>query len=323
MPPIQKRFPSQKVRKQKGKGRTLLILAALIAIIAIGVGVYVFELSGSANNGDFAISAGAPFGITIRTNQTSTSPITITAANGFRGTVKLTVSAPKNVTATISPLNVTGAGKATLTMMATYPGNYTVKVTGSSGALEHSVSPVVATPVYATLFVGDGTTNGTIEVELYRAQAPKTVNNFVNLAQTNFYNRLVWHRIATNPAVIQTGDPNTKDGGGNRTQVPGECCYWGAGGSQQTVPLEIDSSLDNAVGTLGMARGQDQNSGSSQFYINTGDNSAGLDGQYTVFGKVISGMSMVTSISQLPVNSNEQPSSPYPFLWNVTISYFR
>lgn len=168
--------------------------------------------------------------------------------------------------------------------------------------------------VYAKL----STTQGQIEVELYQGRTPKTVANFVSLAQSGFYINLVWHRIAHPPdvSVIQTGDPYTRDGGGNRTSG---CCVWGTGGSSQTVPLEIDSSLHNYAFTLGMARGQDKNSGTSQFYINTGDNT-NLDGNYTIFGKVIAGMSTVTSISNLPVNSSEQPLDPVPFLLNVTIS---
>ncbi len=321
MPPIQKRFPSQKIRKRRGRGRIYLILAALL-IIAITVGVYVFEFQGSPNNGDFKISL--PLGITILTNQTSTQAITITTTNGFRGTVKLTAITPNNVTATVNPANVTGAGTATLSMTAKYPGNYTIRVTGTSGTLEHSVSPVVATPLYATLLVNGGSSNGTIEVELYRAQTPKTVSNFVTLAQSGFYNQLVWHRIATSPYVIQTGDPNTRNGGGNRTYVAGECCYWGAGGSSTTIPFESpsSSSLSNTAGTVAMARGNDLNSASSQFYINVGDNTS-LDtanGGYAVFGKVINnGLTVVRAISSHPV-TGEQPLDPLPFLITVTIS---
>src|SRR5205807_1844762 len=83
------------------------------------------------------------------------------------------------------------------------------------------------------------------------------VNNFVSLAQSGFYRNLVWHRIVQG-FVIQTGDPITLNGGGNRNT-------WGQGGSGQTVPLEIDPSLRNNLGYLGMARGSDFNSGSSQF----------------------------------------------------------
>lgn len=168
-----------------------------------------------------------------------------------------------------------------------------------------------ATVVYAKL----NTPHGLIEVELYQKAAPKTVTNFVNLAKAGFYNNLVWHRIVEG-FVIQTGDQHTKDGGGDRSQ-------WGTGGSPQTVPLEIDSSLHNYVGYLGMARSQDPNSGSSQFYINLADNSASLDRNYTVFGKVTSGMEVALAIANVPTYTQnpykDQPIDPV-FLTSVTIS---
>ena len=161
--------------------------------------------------------------------------------------------------------------------------------------------------VYAKI----NTSQGLIEVELFQSATPKTVTNFVNLARSGFYDNLVWHRIVSG-FVIQTGDPNTRNGGGDRS-------LWGTGGSSQTVPLEIDSSLHNYVGYLGMARSQDPNSGSSQFYINLADNSASLDGKYTVFGKVISGMDVAFAIGNVPVNAQSQPISPV-FVTSVTIS---
>jgi len=164
--------------------------------------------------------------------------------------------------------------------------------------------------VFATLF----TSNGTIVIELYQAQAPKTVANFVNLAESGFYNNLTWHRIVqANPAIIQTGDPNTRNGTGSRSN-------WGTGGSSQTVPLEIDSSLHNNAGYLGMARSQALDSGSSQFYINMADNNA-LDGQYTVFGKVIGPMNAATALWKAQVNSQGQPIYAYAvLLTGVTIT---
>ncbi len=165
--------------------------------------------------------------------------------------------------------------------------------------------------VYAKL----NTAQGTIEVELYQNSAPKTVTNFVSLAKSGFYDNLVWHRISkANPAVIQTGDPTTRNGGGSRTGPGG----WGTGGSSQTVPLEIDNSLHNNVGYLGMARSADPNSGSSQFYINLANNNY-LDGQYTVFGKVISGIDSAYAIENVPVNSQNQPIDPV-YLTSVTSS---
>ena len=121
--------------------------------------------------------------------------------------------------------------------------------------------------------------------------------NFVNLARAGFFNGLVWHRIVRG-FVIQTGDPLTKNGGGDRRR-------WGTGGSSQTVPLEI-SGLKNGKGTLGMARSQDPNSGSSQFYINLADNDF-LNGQYTVFGRVVSGLEAAQKINNTAVDHSEQP----------------
>ncbi|HUI86524.1 MAG TPA: peptidylprolyl isomerase [Nitrososphaerales archaeon] len=148
---------------------------------------------------------------------------------------------------------------------------------------------------------------GSMEIELFPADAPKTVANFVNLANSGFYNNLIWHRIAPG-FVIQTGDPTTRNGEGNRS-------LWGQGGSSQTVPLEIDPALHNTAGFIGMARSSDPNSGSSQFYINLGPNT-NLDGNYTVFGEVISGMPVAYAIAAVPTYGTsstqyyEQPVNP-------------
>jgi len=157
------------------------------------------------------------------------------------------------------------------------------------------------------------TSLGCIEVQLFPASAPKTVANFVNLSKSGFYNNLVWHRIEPG-FVIQAGDPTTKNGGGNRSS-------WGTKGSNQTVPLELDKSLHNIAGYLGMARGADNNSGSSQFYINLANNTASLDGRYTVFGKVINGMSVVQAIGSVQVEQvggQHEPVSPV-YVTGITI----
>jgi len=320
MPTDQKRPNSQKkplnpkkraiqtARKRESRGRIYLAIVVIV-IVAVGVGWYVYS-SAQAPPPDFAIAA--PTGVTIHAGNPVTSRVNVTAVNNFGGTVQLSATASAGLTATISPANITGSGIATLAMSAKSNGTYTVTVTGTSGSLKHSITPVVETPVFATL----NTSNGTIVVELYRAQAPKTVNNFVSLAQSAFYSNLVWHRIVQG-FVIQTGDPTTKDGGGNRNT-------WGQNGSSQTVPLEIDPSLHNNLGYLGMARSTDVNSGSSQFYINLANNNS-LDGKYTVFGKVIAGMDVANTIAKTPVYTDQnsplydQPINPV-YLVSVTIS---
>src|SRR6266496_2306815 len=281
-PSWQKKRPVQTVRKRQNKGR--IYLATIVIIIVVtGVGLYIYSL-GLSGPPDFVIAAHTA--ITVHAGSPTTETVNIAAIN---------------------PANVTGSGTAKLTLSAANNGTYSVTVTGTSGSLKHSVTPVVATPVYATL----ETSNGTILVELYRAQAPRTVNNFVSLAQSGFYSNLVWHRIAQSPPVIQTGDPNTRYGNTSRTT-------WGTGGSSQTVPLEIDPTLHNNLGYLGMARSQDPNSGSSQFYINMANDNY-LDGNYTVFGKVIGPMTAANLIWKTPTNANDQPINPV-FLISVTIS---
>ena len=248
----------------------------------------------------------------IHAGSPTSSTVTVNAINQFSGTVQFTVRGSTGLNVSISPNNVTGSGSATLTVIAAKTGNYSVTLIGTSGSLTHSITPSVATPVRATL----KTSKGNIEVELYPNVAPKTVANFVNLAKSGFYNNTVWHRIVKG-FVIQTGDPNTRNGGGDRTT-------WGSGGSSQTVPLEINDAFHNNLGYLGMARSTDVNSGSSQFYINLNDNNS-LDGKYTVFGKVVSGLDVAIALGNVPTttqySSEPQPADPLSaMLLGVTIS---
>ena len=164
--------------------------------------------------------------------------------------------------------------------------------------------------VYAKL----NTSQGLIEIELYQNATPKTVTNFVNLANSGFYNNLVWHRIAKN-FVIQTGNSNSRNGLNNST--------WSQPGTGQAIPFEYDNSLHNAVGYVGMASTGTQVGGTTQFYININNNSATLDGKYAVFGKVIAGMDVAYAIGNLPIyNSPDgQPINPSDaMLTSVTIS---
>ena len=166
--------------------------------------------------------------------------------------------------------------------------------------------------VYAEL----DTNFGPVYVELFTSCAPRTVANFENLSNIGFYDNLVWHRIVPG-FVIQTGDPNTRYGNTSRSD-------WGSGGSNQTVPLEVTKcpNLGNYAGYLGMARqGNDTSgldTGTSQFYIildNSSNTESSLDGYYTVFGEVISGMKYVCDIAKVPTygsNSSfdSQPITP-------------
>ena len=141
------------------------------------------------------------------------------------------------------------------------------------------------------------TTNfGDIKVEFYPEHAPKTVENFRELTNRGFYDGLIFHRIVPN-FVIQGGDPSTRDAN-NRTR-------WGTGGPGWNIKAEFNKNK-HSRGALSMARSQDPDSAGSQFFIVLKDSNF-LDGQYTVFGRVISGMDVVDKIASLKTDSADAP----------------
>jgi cyclophilin family peptidyl-prolyl cis-trans isomerase len=130
------------------------------------------------------------------------------------------------------------------------------------------------------------TDKGDVVLQFYPEAAPVTVASFLHLARTGFYNGTTFHRVVPG-FVAQGGDPKSKDP--NAKDV-------GTGGPGYNLPAEFNS-LKHETGTLAMARSQDPNSGGSQFYICLAPQPS-LDGQYTVFGHVVSGMEVVNAITQ-------------------------
>jgi cyclophilin family peptidyl-prolyl cis-trans isomerase len=137
---------------------------------------------------------------------------------------------------------------------------------------------------------------GDITVEFYSDDAPKTVENFKKLAKIGFYDGLIFHRIVPG-FVIQGGDPHTK-------QLSNKV-KWGTGGPGWNVKAEFNKNT-HSRGILSMARSQDPDSAGSQFFIILKD-SKFLDGKYTVFGKVISGMDIVDKIAAIRTDSADAP----------------
>ena len=137
---------------------------------------------------------------------------------------------------------------------------------------------------------------GDITVEFYSDDAPKTVENFKKLAKIGFYDGLIFHRIVPG-FVIQGGDPHTK-------QLSNKV-KWGTGGPGWNVKAEFNKNT-HSRGILSMARSQDPDSAGSQFFIILKD-SKFLDGKYTVFGKVISGMEIVDKIAAIRTDSTDAP----------------
>lgn len=120
---------------------------------------------------------------------------------------------------------------------------------------------------------------GEFTIELYPEYAPETVANFVKLVKDGFYDGLIFHRVVDN-FMCQGGDPEGTGMGGSDETIYGE--FRANGWSQNT--------LSHKRGVISMARSQNPNSASSQFFICYTDYCTALDGDYAAFGKVIEGM---------------------------------
>lgn len=136
---------------------------------------------------------------------------------------------------------------------------------------------------------------GNIVVEMFPAFAPNHVRNWDSLVSIKFYDSIAFHRVIPG-FMIQGGDDNSKSGDRDT---------WGYGGSETTLNAEF-SSVSHRRGILSAARTDDPNSASSQFFICIA-NPTHLDRQYTVYGKVVSGMAVADSIVKSKRDTNDNP----------------
>ena len=133
-----------------------------------------------------------------------------------------------------------------------------------------------------------------IRIQLMPEKAPKTVENFIKLANEGFYNGLIFHRVIEG-FMIQGGCPNGTGTGGPGYTIEGEFAANG-----------FDNDLKHQRGVISMARSRDPNSAGSQFFIMHKD-APHLDGNYAAFGKVISGMEIVDEIACTPTDYGDRP----------------
>jgi peptidyl-prolyl cis-trans isomerase B (cyclophilin B) len=136
-----------------------------------------------------------------------------------------------------------------------------------------------------------------IKVELYPEKAPNTVNNFLSLVNSGFYDGLIFHRVIKG-FMIQGGDPKGTGTGGPGYTIKGE---FALNGFKQ-------NDIKHLRGVISMARSMMPNSAGSQFFIMHA-NAAYLDGQYAAFGKVIEGMETVDEIASVATNSQDRPKT--------------
>ena len=142
---------------------------------------------------------------------------------------------------------------------------------------------------------------GNIIIQFFPGDAPDHVNNFLSLSKTGFYDGTLFHRIIPG-FMIQGGDPNTINGDPNT---------WGQGGPEgRTLNAEFNS-IEHNRGIVSMARSQDPNSAGSQFFIVHQDSNF-LDGQYTVFGRIVNDESYKTldKIAAVQTDNNDRPIDP-------------
>ena len=144
---------------------------------------------------------------------------------------------------------------------------------------------------------------GTIRVKLYSG-TPKHRANFIKLAQENFFDGIIFHRVI-NGFMIQGGDPLTKD--------PSNADLYGTGGPGYTVPAEFVPEYRHKKGALAAARKGDmanpkKASSGSQFYLVQDEYACSqLDGQYTVFGETVEGLDVIDKIAAVPTDRRDRP----------------
>ena len=160
----------------------------------------------------------------------------------------------------------------------------------SESNMEETRTPPKELPV-AIMVVKDF---GKVEIELYPHIAPNTVNNFISLANSGFYDGLTFHRVIKD-FMVQGGDPEGSGMGGPGYKINGEFSK-----------NKFQNDLKHTEGIISMARSQNKNSAGSQFFIVT-KNASHLDGKYASFGKVINGMDIIHDIENIKTGANNKP----------------
>ena len=148
-----------------------------------------------------------------------------------------------------------------------------------------------------------------MKAELYPDKAPNTVNNFISLVASGFYDGIIFHRVIAG-FMIQGGDPAGVGTGGPGYNIKGEFAMNGF----------KKNDLKHERGVLSMARAMHPNSAGSQFFI-MHKNASHLDGQYAAFGKIIEGIEVVDEIASVKTDWNDKPKVPQ-VMKKVTVETF-
>jgi len=262
-----------KWRRKVTRNLTRIAMIALVILVAVAAAYYlIFNPSPELHNYTVYIQV-------VNGTSDAVSGATVKLYNSSYATGNLIT----NATGWVCVTNLTNS--TTYAVIASYTGLNTNSTAGwvigsDFDQWQIRLSPLPEEKLPIALF---NTSLGSFKVELDTVRAPATAGNFIDLVKQGFYNGLTFHRIAQG-FVMQGGDPF-----GN-----------GTGGSGKTISWE-DTGLENLKYTLAMARGQDPDSASSQFYANLKDNPSldESDPPYVVFGRVVEGFETVDLIGSL------------------------
>ena len=177
-------------------------------------------------------------------------------------------------------------------------------------------NPIVVINITYSSGVGGGDEfQGEIVLELFLNWAPITVTNFVDLVNQSFFDGIFFHRIIDD-FVIQSGDPTCTE----IIAYPATNPLCGDGGSEETIPFETNASLTHINGAIGMARGAEPDSATSQFYIcdgpqhalDNGNRTLDDDPGYAVFGVVREGIELVQATAGVPTTNDADGDGSIP-----------
>lgn len=195
----------------------------------------------------------------------------------------------------IGALVLRNNGSSSPVSTGTPPQGIVANDTSSASSTLPTKSPEKKMYTQATL----KTNMGDIVIAFDTANTPRTVENFIKLADSGFYNGTKFHRVIKD-FMIQGGDPLTKD--------DSKQAMWGTGGPGYQFDDEIKSTNNDSKGTIAMANAGPNTNG-SQFFINVADNTF-LNGKHTVFGHVISGYDIVEKMSLVKTVPGDRPVDP-------------
>jgi peptidyl-prolyl cis-trans isomerase B (cyclophilin B) len=173
--------------------------------------------------------------------------------------------------------------------------------TGLAQTAKKGKKKMTAPRDYANTLATLQTDQGDITIKFFYDKAPNHVKNFVDLAASGFYDGTMFHRVIPG-FMIQGGDPLTK-----KPEDPRQ--PYGTGGNGKNMVKAEFNDTPHKRGIVSMARASDPNSASSQFFIVVKDSNF-LDGQYSAFGEVVSGMEAADKIANVPRDAKDRPNTP-------------